>query len=147
MDLWSNQRWSTASTMTSQYHLHSAVTQNCQNQEWEWREHWQLYRYKGSDGNNKTDARTFWVGTYPWQVPVFTYEPLVFTQQEQFLRALAGFVSCVGINLLAKMLVVCEIIVIQNGPCTHIIDATSFVQKQCWESCGGRAFVVGIIFS
>ena len=61
--------------------------------------------------------------------------------------ALTGFVSCVGINLLAKMLVVREIIVIQNGPSTHIIDATSFVPKQCWESCGGRAAVVGIIFS
>ncbi len=59
------------------------------------------------------------------------YEPQVFTQWEQFLRALTGFVSCVGIDLLAKMLVVCKIIVIQNGPSTHVIDATSFVQKQC----------------
>jgi hypothetical protein len=47
------------------------------------------------------------------------------------------FVSCVGINLLAKTLVVREIIVIQNGHSTHVIDATSFVQKQCCESCGG----------
>ncbi len=49
--------------------------------------------------------------------------------------------SCVGINLLAKMLVVCEIIVIQNEPSTHAIDATSFVQKamlrELWrKSCG-----------
>jgi hypothetical protein len=68
---------------------------------------------------------------YPWQVLVFTYEPLVFTWQEQFLCALTGFVSCVGINLLAKMLVVCEIIVIKNGPSTHIINAMSLIQKQC----------------
>jgi hypothetical protein len=59
------------------------------------------------------------------------YKPQVFTRREQILRALTGFVSCVGINLLAKTLVVCEIIVIQNGPSTHIINATSFVQKQC----------------
>jgi hypothetical protein len=45
------------------------------------------------------------------------------------------------------MLVVCKIIVIQNGPSTHIIDATSFVQKQCRESCGGGAAVVGVIIS
>ncbi len=64
-------------------------------------------------------------------MPVFTYEPLVFTWREQFLRALTGFVSYVGINLLAKMLVVCKIIVIQNGPSAHDIDATSFVQKGC----------------
>jgi hypothetical protein len=49
----------------------------------------------------------------------------------QFLHTLTGFVSCVGINVLAKMLVVCEIIVIQNGPSTHVINVTSFVQKQC----------------
>jgi hypothetical protein len=61
----------------------------------------------------------------------FTYKPLVFTWQEQFLRALTCFVSCVGINLLAKTLVVCEIIVIQNGPSTHVINATSFIQKRC----------------
>jgi hypothetical protein len=61
----------------------------------------------------------------------FTYKPLVFTWREQFLRAQTGFVSCVGINLLAKMLVVCKIIVIQNGSSTHVIDATSFIQKQC----------------
>jgi hypothetical protein len=54
-----------------------------------------------------------------------------FTRREQFLRALTGFVSCVGINMLAKTLVVREIIVIQNGPSTQVIDATSFVQKQC----------------
>jgi hypothetical protein len=65
---------------------------------------------------------------YPWQVPVFMYKPLVFTWREQFSRALTGLVSCVGINLLAKTLVVCEIIVIQNEPSTHIIDATSFIQ-------------------
>jgi hypothetical protein len=59
------------------------------------------------------------------------YKPLVFTRREQFLCALTVFVSCVGINLIAKMLVICEIIVIQNGPSTHVIDATSFVQKQC----------------
>ncbi len=29
--------------------------------------------------------------------------------------------SCVGINLLSKTLVVCEIVVIQNGPSTHVI--------------------------
>jgi hypothetical protein len=75
------------------------------------------------------------------------YESLVFTQREQFLCALTGVVSCVGINLLATMLVVCKIIVIQNRPSTHIIDATSFVQKQCRESYGGRAAVVGVIFS
>jgi hypothetical protein len=68
---------------------------------------------------------------YPWPVPVFTYKPQVFTGREQFLRALTGFVSCVGINLLAKTLVVCNIIVIQNRPSTHIIDATSFIQKHC----------------
>jgi hypothetical protein len=48
-----------------------------------------------------------------------------------FSRALTGFVSCDGINFVAKMLVVFKIIVIQNGPSTHVIDATSFVQKQC----------------
>ncbi len=48
------------------------------------------------------------------------YKPLVFTWREQFLRALTGFVSCVGINLLAKMLVVHKIIVIQNGPSTML---------------------------
>jgi hypothetical protein len=69
---------------------------------------------------------------YPsWQVPVFPYEPQVFTQREQFLRTLTGFVSCVGINLLAKMLVVHKIIVIQNRSSTHVIDATSFIQKRC----------------
>ncbi len=98
-------------------------------------------------GNNKTDACTFWVSTYPWWVPVFRYKPQVFTWREQFLHALTGFVSCVGINLLAKMLVVCEIIVIQNRPSTHVIDATSFVQKQWWESCGVIAAVAGVIFS
>ncbi len=72
----------------------------------------QLYPYVGLGGSKKTDAHTFGVGTYPWWVPVFTYEPLVFTRQEQFSCALTGFVSCVGINLLAKMLVVCKIIVI-----------------------------------
>ena len=41
------------------------------------------------------------------------------------------FCELVGINLLAKMLVVHEIIVIQNRHSTHVIDATSFVQKQC----------------
>ncbi len=61
----------------------------------------------------------------------FHVQPLVFTWQEQFSHALTGFVSCVGINLLAEMLVVCKIIVIQHGPSTHVIDATSFVQKQC----------------
>jgi hypothetical protein len=75
------------------------------------------------------------------------YEPQVFSWREQFSRALTGFVSCVGINLLAKTLVVCKIIVIQNRPSIHIIDATSFVQKQCRESCGRRAAVVGIVFS
>jgi hypothetical protein len=59
------------------------------------------------------------------------YERLVFTRREQFSRGLTGFVSCVRINLLAKMLVVREIIVIENGPSTHVIDATSFIQKQC----------------
>ncbi len=59
------------------------------------------------------------------------YKPLVFTQWEQFLHELTGFVSCVGINFLEKTLVVREIIVKQNGPSTHVIDATSFVQKQC----------------
>jgi hypothetical protein len=59
------------------------------------------------------------------------YEPQVFTWGEQFLCALTGFVSRVRIELLAKMLVVCKIIVIQNGPSTHVIDAISFVQKQC----------------
>jgi hypothetical protein len=44
---------------------------------------------------------------------------------------LTGFVNCVGINLLAKTLFVCEIIVIQNGPSTHVINATSFIQKRC----------------
>jgi hypothetical protein len=53
----------------------------------------------------------------------------VFTQQEQFSRALTGFVSCVGNILLAKTQVVCNITVIQNGPSTHIINATSFVKK------------------
>ncbi len=47
------------------------------------------------------------------------------------LRALTGFVSCVGINLLAKTLVVCKIIVIKNRTSTHVIDVTDFVQKQC----------------
>jgi hypothetical protein len=50
------------------------------------------------------------------------------------------------------MLVVREIIVIQNGPSTHVIDATSFVKKtvlrELWrKSCGGRAAVVGVIFN
>ncbi len=90
----------------------------------------QLYPYKGLGGSEKTDARIFGVGTYPWLVPVFMYQPLVFTRREQFSRALTGFVSCVRINLLAKMLVVCEIIVIQNGSSIHIINATSFVQKR-----------------
>jgi hypothetical protein len=45
------------------------------------------------------------------------------------LRALTGFVSCVGINLLAITLVVHKIIVIQNGPSNHVINATSFIQK------------------
>jgi hypothetical protein len=34
-------------------------------------------------------------------------------------------------NLLAKTLVVHKIIVIQNKPSTHVIDAMSFVQKGC----------------
>jgi hypothetical protein len=59
------------------------------------------------------------------------YKPLVFTRREQFLCALTGFVSCVGINLLAKTLVACKIIVIKNRLSTHAIDATSFIQKQC----------------
>jgi hypothetical protein len=66
---------------------------------------------------------------YPWEVPVFTYKPQVFTWREQFVHAVTGFVSCVGINLLAKTIVVCKIIVIQNGPSTHVINAMSFVQK------------------
>ncbi len=66
---------------------------------------------------------------YPWGVPVFTYEPQVFTWREQFLRALTGFVSCVGINLLAKTLVVCEIIVIQNVPSTHVFDARALFKS------------------
>jgi hypothetical protein len=64
------------------------------------------------------------------RVPVLTYERLVFTWREQFLRALTGFVSCVGIDVLAKTLVVRKIIVIQNGPSTHVINVTSFVQNQ-----------------
>jgi hypothetical protein len=31
MDVWSNQRWSTASTMMSWHHFHLTVTKNCQN--------------------------------------------------------------------------------------------------------------------
>ncbi len=31
MDVWSNQRWSTASTMTSWHHFYSTVTKSCQN--------------------------------------------------------------------------------------------------------------------
>ncbi len=54
-----------------------------------------------------------------------------FHKREQFLRALTGFVSCVRINLLAKTLIVCKILVIQNGPSTHVIDAMSLVQKRC----------------
>jgi hypothetical protein len=30
VDVWSNQRWSTASSMTLWHHLHSTVTKNCQ---------------------------------------------------------------------------------------------------------------------
>jgi hypothetical protein len=48
--------------------------------------------------NDKTDACTFLVGMYPRQVPVSTYEPLVSPGRNSF----CGFVSCVGINLLAK---------------------------------------------
>jgi hypothetical protein len=59
------------------------------------------------------------------------YKPLVFTQREQFLRALTDFMSCVRINLLAKTLVVREIIVKKNEPSTHVINAMSFNQKQC----------------
>jgi hypothetical protein len=72
----------------------------------------QEYHYTGSGRKDKTDARTFWVGTHPWQVPVFKCKPLVFTWREQFSRALTGFVSCVGFFSLATTLVVCEIIVI-----------------------------------
>jgi hypothetical protein len=59
----------------------------------------------------------------------FHVQTQVFTRREQFSCVLTGFVSCVGINLLAKMLVVRKIIIIQNGPSTHVINATSFVQK------------------
>ncbi len=37
MDVWSNQRWSTASTMTSWHHFHLTVTKNCQNLTQLWR--------------------------------------------------------------------------------------------------------------
>jgi hypothetical protein len=40
-------------------------------------------------------------------------------------------VSCDRFLLLAKTLVVCKVIVIQNGPSIHVIIATSFVQKHC----------------
>ncbi len=50
------------------------------------------------------------------RVPVLTYKPLVFTQREQSSHALTGVVRCVGINFLAKMLVVRKIIVIQTDP-------------------------------
>ncbi len=90
----------------------------------------------GSGGKDKTDDCTFWVRMHPWREPVFTCKRLVFTWREQFSRALNGFVSCVGIILLAKMLIVCKIIVIKNRPSTHVIDAMSFVQKHCREQKG-----------
>ncbi len=83
--------------------------------------------------NDKADACTFWVSTYPWRVPVFTFKPLVFTWREQFSHALTGFVSCVGLFLLATTLVVCKIIVIQTDPLL-----TSSMQQALFKSVSDR---------
>ena len=87
----------------------------------------QEFHYKSLDRNDKTDAHTFWVGMYPWWVPVFTCKSLVFTWQEQFSRVLTGLVSCDGFFLLSTTLVVCKITVIQKNPLlTSLMPLASF---------------------
>jgi hypothetical protein len=62
------------------------------------------------------------------------YEPQVFARREQFSCALTGFVSCVGISLLAKMPVVRKIKVMQNRPLL-----TSSMQQALFKGNAERA--------
>jgi hypothetical protein len=87
----------------------------------------QEYHYEGLGGNNKTDTCTFWVGTYPWQEPVFTCKPLVFIWRETVFTCIDWFCELCRVCFASK-----------NASCLQDYSNTKwtlYLRHQCDELC------------